>query len=121
MCSPAAVASALKLAGPSAHPRMRECRSSDDSANIRQYSSNDRPHGTTCSRVNTRAIFYCFWATAQRGTIFSGQAESASLVSNAQRGGVDAVCPCSIGSLTAWATAISDNRWDELRRGRRGG
>src|SRR4051794_10625741 len=44
---PAIVASALKLAGPSAHPRMREFTSCEDSANIRQYSSNERPHGTT--------------------------------------------------------------------------
>src|SRR5262245_10669710 len=49
---PAAVASALKLAGPSAHPRMRRRKSSEERSNIRRYSSNDRPHGTTPSNVN---------------------------------------------------------------------
>jgi hypothetical protein len=38
---------ALKLAGPSPQPRIRRSRSSSPSANMRQYSSNDRPHGTT--------------------------------------------------------------------------
>src|SRR5689334_20268549 len=51
--NPAAVASALKLAGPSAQPKIRPCRSSEESANMRQYSSNDLPHGTTWDSVNT--------------------------------------------------------------------
>src|SRR4051794_24573429 len=43
---PAAVASALKLAGPSPHPRMRPARSPPESPNMRRYSSKDRPHVT---------------------------------------------------------------------------
>src|ERR1044071_2436758 len=54
---PRAVASALKLAGPSAHPRMDDSRSASVSANIRRYSSNDRPHGTTRSSVNTPRLY----------------------------------------------------------------
>lgn len=46
------VAYALKPAGPSAQPSMLDRRSSSVSANIRLYSSNDLPQGTTLSKVN---------------------------------------------------------------------
>src|SRR5947209_7409497 len=45
--SPRRVASALKLDGPSAQPRIRECKSASLIANMRRYSSKERPHGTT--------------------------------------------------------------------------
>src|SRR5258708_21723975 len=57
--APRRVASALKLAGPSAQPRMFPRRSPSLSANIRQYSSKDRPHGTICSSVNTMPMLTC--------------------------------------------------------------
>ena len=44
---PAPVASALKLAGPSPHPRIRPARSVADNPNMRRYSSKDRPQGMT--------------------------------------------------------------------------
>src|SRR5262245_13210899 len=52
MLAPRRVASALKLAGPSPQPRILRPRSASVRANIRRYSSNDRPQGTTCSNVN---------------------------------------------------------------------
>src|SRR5919198_1531225 len=44
--------SALKLAGPSAHPRMVRSRSSSVKSNIRRYSSNDLPQGTASLYLN---------------------------------------------------------------------
>lgn len=44
--------SPLKLAGPSAQPRILNWRSASLNANMRRYSSNDRPHGFTSSSVN---------------------------------------------------------------------
>ena len=52
MAWPRAVDSALKLAGPSPQPRIVPARSASDKANMRRYSSKDRPHGTMPSRVN---------------------------------------------------------------------
>src|SRR5262245_38356782 len=54
---PLALASALKLAGPSPQPRMRPPRSASDRANMRRYSSNDRPQGmTSLSRMATSSL-----------------------------------------------------------------
>ena len=52
MEQPVAVASALKLAGPSAQPRIRRAKSSSDSENMRLYSPRERPHGTTSLSLN---------------------------------------------------------------------
>jgi hypothetical protein len=47
---PLAVGSALKLAGLSPQPRMRPARSSSARANMRRYSSKERPQGITSFR-----------------------------------------------------------------------
>src|SRR5438045_8634326 len=49
---PRRVASALKLAGPSAAPRIDRPASALESANMRPYSSKVRPHGTIVASVN---------------------------------------------------------------------
>src|SRR4030095_15043224 len=55
-CPPRRVACTLKAAGPAPQATMRRCRSTSLNANIRRYSSNDRPHGTTRSSVNINAL-----------------------------------------------------------------
>jgi hypothetical protein len=57
-CQPSAVASALKLAGPSAQPRIARSRSSSVSANILRYSSKERPQETIWASVNTARAAY---------------------------------------------------------------
>jgi len=52
---PRFVRTLLKLAGPSAHPRIRFAKSDSERANIAVYSVKDRPHGTILFNVN--AIF----------------------------------------------------------------
>jgi len=67
------VSVALKLDGPSAQPRILQPRSASSSMNMATYSSNDRPQGTTFSRVNDMRFSCRCNVVGADLTVFIGQ------------------------------------------------